>query len=452
VIVLKFGGSSLDTPSAIAAVAARVRERLAAQPIVVVSAMAKTTRRLLAAAEAAAAGDQSGAETGCAALFAFHREIGEAVVPAAAHPVMAAALDRSFTGLRQLLARVGEARALSPCEADEVAAVGELVASEIIALALPALGVPAAWIDCRTVIRTDDTFTRAAPLEEETARCLRAALPPLLGRGVTPVVGGYVGATREGITTTLGKEGSDFSAALIGASLGATEIQLWTDVDGIQTADPRLVPTARRVRTLSFAESLELSSSGAKKPHPGTLGPAGRGGVPIRILPTQQPGAEGTVVGRRAAARPSIKSIACRSHAWLVHARLREGAGDLEALLARVAPLRPALLVLGCEPGAVLLALDHHERLDEVRAALDPIADLGLVHGRAVVSMVSEDLAASAELVERALAAGREHEPRLVLRGVAAPVVRCLVEDEDLPAVVGRIHERLFADEAEVIP
>ena len=146
-----------------------------------------------------------------------------------------------------------------------------------------------------------------------------------------PVVGGYIGATRDGVVTTLGKEGSDFSAAIVGAALGAAEIQIWTDVDGILTADPRLVPGARRVRALSFAESLELACAGAKKPHPGTLGPAARAGVPIRILNSlHDQGASdagdaggaaaagaadggGTVIGRRgAAAAPTVKSLACR--------------------------------------------------------------------------------------------------------------------------------------------
>ena len=160
--------------------------------------------------------------------------------------------------------------------------------------ATPTPAIDAAWVDCRRVIVTDHDFTRARPLYGPTDARLRETLLPLLRAGRVPVLGGYVGATLQGVTTTLGKEGSDFSAAIVGAALGAEEVLIWTDVDGMRTADPRLFPGARRVRTLSFAEALELSCSGAKKPHYGTLGPASRANVPIRILDSRHPEAEGT--------------------------------------------------------------------------------------------------------------------------------------------------------------
>ncbi|HEV3075345.1 MAG TPA: aspartate kinase, partial [Thermoanaerobaculia bacterium] len=275
-IVCKFGGSSVDGAAGIERVAGILRARLAARPVVVVSAMAKTTRRLLDSAEAAAAGNLAAALAGCEELRVFHRREGEAAVPAAERAALALALERSFAALRTLLVRLAREHRLPPRDADAAAAFGEVLASEILAAALPGFGVDAAWIDARQVIVTDAAFTRARPLYDETGSRLRAALLPLVERGTVPVVGGYIGSTIDGVVTTLGKEGSDFSAAIVGAAIGATEIQIWTDVDGILTADPRLVPAARRVRTLSFAESLELACSGAKKPHPGTLGPASR--------------------------------------------------------------------------------------------------------------------------------------------------------------------------------
>jgi aspartate kinase len=487
VIVLKFGGSSVDTPAAVARVGGLVRDRLAEQPVLVVSAMAKTTRRLLECAEAAAAGNLAAALAGYEEVRAFHREIGAAVVPASARARLAAALERSCDGLRSLLDQVATARRLSPRCADQAAAYGELLSSEILALALPAHGVAAAWLDCRQVIVTDAEFTRARPCEEQTAARLRQAIGPLAARGHVAVVGGYVGATADGITTTLGKEGSDFSAALVGAALGAREIQLWTDVDGILTADPRLVAAARPVRTLSFAESLELACAGAKKPHPGTLGPARRGGVPIRILNSHQPQAAGTLIGNRAEAPPTIKSIACRSHSHLLFVRPRggprsdaadatvpadaaaAGGGDgrsftgeaLAGVLAIAERFRPTLLVLAAGAGGVELGIssgergelgDREDRLPEVRAALAEVAEVGVVHGRAVVSLVSEDLATSPELLACTLAAGAGLAPRLVTAGAAAPAVRCLVEEEDLPAVVTLLHGRVFGAAGEVIP
>jgi aspartate kinase len=454
VIVLKFGGSSVDSAAAIGRVAALIRERLAEQPVVVVSAMAKTTRRLLECAEEAAAGNLAAAAGGCEALRAFHQEIGEAVAPAPVRGRLADALARTFDGLRCLLAEVAAARRLSPRAADQAAACGELLSSEILALALPAQGVPADWIDCRQVIVTDGEHTRARPCEETTAARLRRAIPPLAARGQVAVIGGYVGATAGGITTTLGKEGSDVSAALIGAALGAREIQLWTDVPGLLTADPRLVASARPVRTLSFAESLELACSGAKKPHPGTLGPAARAGVPIRILSSHEPAAAGTLIGRRAQAPPAIKSIACRTHAWLLYVRPGDEQRWEAAVLAIAERFRPFVQVLAVGAGGIELGVGPAAAGEaaELRAALSRVARVGVVHGRAVVSLVSEDLAVSPELLARTLAAAEGLSPRLVTAGAAAPAVRCLVEEEDLPAALALLHGRVFAAAEEAVP
>jgi aspartate kinase len=279
---------------------------------------------------------------------------------------------------------------------------------------------------------------------------MRSGLLPLLRQGTVPVVGGYVGANLQGVTTTLGKEGSDFSAAIVGAALGAEEVQIWTDVDGMRTADPRLYPGARRVRTLSFAEALELSCSGSKKPHYGTLGPASRANVPIHIQDSRHPEAEGTIIGRRnPKAPPVIKSIACRSNAHLISTlatRPEDGEGMVPSLSEVCERFRPALLVLD-DKGE--LALDQEDRLSDVHAALlaavGSSAEVWIHRGRCVVSLVSEDFATSPELVERALAAGRDFEPRLVLQGVAAPTVRLLADEEDLPALVAVLHEELLS-------
>lgn len=463
-IVCKFGGSSVDGAAGIERVAGILRARLAARPVVVVSAMAKTTRRLLDSAEAAAAGNLAAALAGCEELRVFHLREGEAAVPAAARAALAAALERSFAALRTLLERLAREHRLPPCDADAAAAFGEVLASAILAAALPGFGVDAAWIDARQVIVTDAAFTRARPLYDETGIRLRAALLPLVERGTVPVVGGYIGSTIDGVVTTLGKEGSDFSAAIVGAAIGATEIQIWTDVDGILTADPRLVPAARRVRTLSFAESLELACSGAKKPHPGTLGPASRAGVPIRILNSLDArgslgerregteGAAGTLIGGRGSApaapttAPAIRSLACRPNDHLLHVSHGHGAGEAFAdqIVEAVERLRPALLVLRLDGEGADLALDRADRLAEAREALAAAGEVGVLHGRAVVSLVSEDLAADDGLTARVLAAATEYQPRLVVAGAAAPVVRCLVELEDLPAAVAALHRRLF--------
>src|SRR6185295_15806380 len=338
VIVMKLGGSSLAAAPEIDRAVGIVRARLDRRPLVVVSAMARTTRALFALGEAAGRGDFDAADEQSAAIRAFHETEGSAVAAPEDLPLFEAALDRHFADLTAVLGEIEAAGEVTARLADAVVSFGELLSSEIFTLALQNAGVDAEWLDCREVLATSADFTRALPLYAETEERLRAAVAPIFARGGEPVVGGYVGSTLGGVTTTLGREGSDFSAAIFGSALGCEEIQIWTDVDGILSADPRLFPGARRVASLSFAEGLELARSGSKKPHPGTLEPASRKGVPIRILSSLEPeGAEerGTRIGCRAAdgpaleatpAQPAIKSIACRCNAHLLRVHPLGGA------------------------------------------------------------------------------------------------------------------------------
>ena len=374
------------------------------------------------------------------------------MVEPAGRAVAEAMLERYFGELRAQIDEIAAAGRLSARAADAVASFGELLSSAILSLALdrPDEGIEAPWIDCRQVLITDDSFNRAKPVYEETEPRMRKAFLPHVEAGRVPVVGGYVGATRDGVTTTLGKEGSDFSAAIVGAALGAEEVQIWTDVDGMMTADPRIVPGARRIRTLSFREGLELACSGTKKPHWGTLGPASRANVPIRILNSWNPHlergiGEGTLIGRRnPTAEPGIKSISCREHARRITVR---GAQPAE-VFAVCERYRPSLMVIGVGPEQVELALDQEDRLFEIRAALATVAgDAGEVHlapGRTVVSLVSDDLATSPELVERVLALAEGAEPRLVTAGTSAPCIRCLVTEESAPDAVALLHGKIF--------
>ncbi|HXO20981.1 MAG TPA: aspartate kinase, partial [Thermoanaerobaculia bacterium] len=349
-IVQKFGGSSVDSAPAIERVVGLVRERLGSRPVVVVSAMAKTTRQLLASAGAAGAGDLAGAREILAEIRDLHeRESRPVVAPGSLDALFAA----HFGELRQALQEIAAAGRVTPRAADRIAGYGELLSSAILTESLRRGGVDAVLVDCRRVIVTDDTFTRALPDYPATDERLRAALSPLLAAGSVPVLGGYAGATADGIPSTLGKEGSDFSAAIVGAALGAEEVQIWTDVDGILTADPQLVPGARPVAALTFAEALELACSGSKKPHPGTLGPARKKDVPVRILNSRHPKAPGTLIGRRdAGGEPRIRSIALRSHAHLLHVQplaAHAGNGFLLGVLELCERFRPALLVLDAD-------------------------------------------------------------------------------------------------------
>lgn len=456
-IVMKFGGSSVESAEAITRVVGIVRARLPRRPVVVVSAMGKTTRRLLEIGDTASRGDLGRALELVDELRDFHRREAAAVVAEGERPALDAALTRRFGELRRTVLEILAARALPPRLADEVAAYGELLASEILTLALRHGGVDAELLDCRRLIVTDDRFTRANPLYEVTDARLAEAVPPLAAAGRVAVIGGFVGATADGVTTTIGREGSDFTAAIVGAAIGAEEVQIWTDVEGMLTTDPRMIAGALLIRSLSFAEALELASAGAKVLHPGTLGPATRRGLPVRILSSRRPPAEddgaGTLIGRRSAAAPQVKSIAFRRNAYLLRATPGTAATAVHAVAVE---LRPTLMVLGGGEGTVELALDRADRLPEALDRLLEVARVEVLPGRPSVSLVSEDLAGAGALAAAALAAAAAAEARgaqLVCDGVACAAVRFVTEEDELPALVARLHEALFAERAgEAVP
>src|SRR5581483_10649188 len=247
-VVMKFGGTSVGDAKAISRVAEIVRGRLAQRPIVVVSAMARVTDQLLQMARAAGAGDRKTALTLARELRERHYNVAGELLGTALFTQFHGELGADFEELEELLRGITAVGELTPRTTDHVASFGEVLSSKLVTAALSAQGIQATLVDSRDCIVTDDAFTRAAPLFEDTDLKLRELVQPVTEQGRVPVMGGFIGATRTGVTTTIGRGGSDFSASIVGAGLGAERIEIWTDVDGMMTTDPNLCPDARRIR------------------------------------------------------------------------------------------------------------------------------------------------------------------------------------------------------------
>lgn len=298
-LVLKFGGTSVGTASAIAQAADIVRglQKSGHEVVVVTSAMSGVTDRLLEAASAAVRGDRAATEEIASSLRSRHDAAAQELTTDGADrertvaPVHAC-LDQ-FALLCDALTVLGEA---SPRALDAVASLGERMSIHLLAAALRSRGADAVPIDAATVIRTDETFQSAVPLMEETRRQADEVLLPVLRRGGVPVVTGFVGATADGVVTTLGRGGSDYSGAILGAAVSADEVWIYTDVDGVMTGDPRVVQGVRTLDALSYREMSELAYFGAKVLHPRTVLPALERGIPIRIKNTFNPSHPGTLV------------------------------------------------------------------------------------------------------------------------------------------------------------
>ncbi len=290
---MKFGGTSVEDATAIDRIAGIVKGRVPERPLVVVSAMAKVTDQLLAMAAAAGAGDLDKSLELCLKLRERHYTTAGELLGTGLHTGLHSELGDMFDALEQLLRGICAVGELTPRTSDHVASFGERLSSMIVTPAFVARGLKAVLLDARQVIVTDAQHMRAVPQIDEINHRLEVKVRPLLADGRVPVMGGFIGSTPEGKTTTIGRGGSDFSAALVGAGLNAERIEIWTDVDGMKTTDPRICPDAHRIKVISFEEAAELAYFGAKVLHPATVLPAVEKNIPVLVLNSRNPGKPG---------------------------------------------------------------------------------------------------------------------------------------------------------------
>jgi aspartokinase/homoserine dehydrogenase 1 len=312
-LTMKFGGTSVGSPGAFRRAAAIVLEQAAAwdRVVVVVSAMSGVTDALVRGARMAAAGDKEAYGAIVADLRARHQDaVGTLFSANGNGPALLASLDRVLDEFAVFCRSVYVLREVTPRTMDAISSLGERLSAGILATLLCQLGCPSQAVDARELVVTDDTFQDAVPLLDETSAATARRLLPLLERGVVPVVTGFVGANRQRVTTTLGRGGSDFSASILGVSLGSDEVWIWTDVDGVMSADPRLVPEARVIPSLSYTEVGELAYFGAKVLHPRTIRPVVERGIPLWVKNTFNPACPGTrIVAGHESTPGTVKAV-----------------------------------------------------------------------------------------------------------------------------------------------
>lgn len=448
-IVMKFGGTSVADAARICAVAEIVRTRLARRPVVVVSALAGVTDLLVRAIAAAKDGERDALEPLLADLTRRHRwAVSGCIENAGRRHDLGLEVDALFEELRQLLRSVRILGEGTPRSSDALLAFGEILASRIVAAAFSDRGLPARLIDAREVMITDASFGRAEPIADEVASRGQLLLAPVVAAGCVPILGGYFGATRDGRTTTLGRGGGDLSAAVIGAALSASEIEIWTDVDGVMTADPRRVPKAERRASVSFAEAAELAYYGAKVLHPSSIAPAVKCSIPVRVLNTLRPEGEGTVILREVAAdAAALASVASRGGvtAFRVASRtLRVDPGFLPRVLAAVddEALVPDLVV--SSEVAVTLVLPARVNDTTLAERLGAFAEIEVRDLRGIVCVVGHGLAQEGAARGRVLAALASWDPELVAYGGSATSIAALVPESRLDACVRALHREFF--------
>ncbi|MBU1049642.1 aspartate kinase [Candidatus Bipolaricaulota bacterium] len=308
-IVHKFGGTSLGTAQRISSVVRIIETSLDQQPAVVVSALSGTTDRLIAAARAAARGDDSVCQAALSWLGEKHHSAAEALLLATFPECreLHGFIDEHLERLGRFLHSIAVLGELTARGHDAVACFGEKLSAAIVATTLRSRGISAQAVSSTDLIRTNDRFGSAIPQMEATRKQVRDRVLPLMKGGVVPIITGYIGSTADGIPTTLGRSGSDFSAAIVAACLDCDELRIWTDVDGILTADPNVVSSARVLRELSYEEATRLARFGAEVLHPRTIGPIIEKGIPLCILNSFNPADPGTRI---------VQSPSPQRHLW----------------------------------------------------------------------------------------------------------------------------------------
>ena len=450
-VVQKFGGTSVADPVAIRRLIEIVRTARARDgrgPAVVVSAMSGVTDALLAIAAAAGSARADDALARVEQLRQRHVAAASELVSGPSLSTVVAQVTDTFEQLSAIVRALAVLREVSPRTLDVIAAMGELLSSRIIAAALVEAGVPAEWVDARRAIVTNDDHTRAAPLMRETTAALRASVVPVLEAGSVPVLGGFVGATAEGHTTTLGRGGSDYSGALVGAGIEAAEIQIWTDVDGMLTADPRIITAPRLVPRLSFAEAAELAYFGAKVLHPSTILPAVERDIPVRILNSMRPEGTGTLI----TAAPSLDGTPLTGLASkrgvtvidITSTRMLMAHGFLRQVFEVFERFRTAVDVVTTSEVSVSVTVDDRRYVEGITQELSVFAQVAAEADMALLCAVGDRLRDEPEIAARVVGVLEEVPLRMISQAASRRNITVVLRQSDLPHAMQRLHEEFF--------
>ncbi len=441
-IVMKFGGTSVADAACMREVAALVRGALPQGPLVVLSATARTTDALFEAARCAEQGDLGAAVGQQRSLLQRHRSMAGDLFPDGLPEDLDNALVELGGELDLLLRGVALLRELSPRTMDAVASVGERLSTRIFAAFM---GLP--WVDARTVMRTDDRFGSAQPQGPELEALAGRILAPLVGPGKAAVTQGYIGATAGGLTTTLGRGGSDYSAALFGAALGAKDIQIWTDVEGVLTCDPRIVPEAQPIAELSFAEAAELAAFGAKVLHPATIQPAVEARIPVTVRHTRVPlGRFTTITGEARTGRP-ITALASRGSVTVLtvtSAKMLNQSGFLASLFQLFSRHRISVDLIATAEVSVSLTVDADAPLEGLIEELSTFATVGVATNRTIVAVVGEQLKLTPGVTGRCFGALRDINVEMISMGANEINLSIVVKDEDAIPALRALHPVLI--------
>ena len=449
--VMKFGGTSVADAHAFERVAEIVIARQRSVPVVIVSAMSGVTDALLASTALACEGRGDDAIASLEKTFERHKETAAALLSRPAADTFSTQVDQAQIQIDHFLKLLSSQLAQVRAVQDAVLAFGETLSSLLLANLITERGLTSVQVDARECIVTDDEHGCAAPLMNETVFATKAKLLPLLEVEVVPVLGGFIGANQKGQTTTLGRGGSDYTAAIIGAALNSREIQIWTDVTGVLTADPRIVSGAQTVERLSYGEAAELAYFGAKVLHPKTIQPAIEDCIPVRICNSRAPEESGTLVCAQTETTPrTVKAIAHKTGVTTVQissARMLGAYGFLRALFEVFEKHRTVVDVVTTSEVSVSLSLDDATSLPQIVEELEALGTVRVEKNRAIICVVGEGLRGTPGIAALVFSTISDINVTLISQGASSINFTFAVEEEHVKEAVNRLHAAFFETE-----
>lgn len=454
-IVMKFGGTSVGSAERMEEVVQLVGSNFARSgpAVVVLSAMSGVTNLLIAGAEQALVRKLDDAYAIVEAIRSKHAVAidnlfsgDEAIANA-----LKAEVDAQLEDLVILYRGVGYLGELSKRSLDAISGMGELLSSRIVAALAKKRGLAACWLDARELMVTDDSFGKAAPLWDKLVLPTRLQMMRRLQDGECVFTQGFIGSTTSGISTTLGRGGSDYSAAIFGVALDAAEIQIWTDVDGMMSADPRVVPEAKLIPEVSFQEASELAYFGAKVLHPMTIRPAVEKQIPVRILNTMNPACAGTLIKAEVESNDLIRAVAAKKKitaVYLSSANMLMSHGYLAKVFEIFDRYKIAVDLISTSEVSIALTIDTDERLDELQEELAKHAEVQIFKDVAIVSVVGRQFRVQSGIAGRVFRALSDINIMMISGGASDINLSFVVGGADADKAVRQLHCEFFSTAA----
>lgn len=404
-IVMKFGGSSLKSAESVQNVAQIIKSKISFQPVIIASAMGKSTRNLLNCCLAAK--DQN--QTECLKIFKsikdYYTEISGQLDLFKKDAEFEQVVNTYFSSIESNLGKIQSEKELNPKLQDSTLAYGELLSTLILSTYLKSIGVDTQLMDVRQCVVTDEYFTHATPLESECYERIQKYVPPVLTDNQVPILQGFIGVTSSGETTTLGFEGSDYSAVLIGAALGVNEVQIWKDVSGVMSADPALISKAISVENMTFTEAAELSRCGAKILHPSTIRPAMKKNIPVKIFNTCEPDFKGTTINNQNDNKSNpVKSITCRRGLIILQIAAKQSLSEFDfsaQVFVTLQDLEISPNIIEGSDKKVILFIKKTELKEALFDRIAQWADVQIEEFKATISLIGNLIRTRHDVIEK---------------------------------------------------